>query len=155
MSRALPTREQVVREARTWLSTPFHMNAAVKGVGVDCGRFVQAVYEACGLVRHFAAGDFPGDWCLHADEERYVTLALEHLIEVPSAEPGDMVLFKWGRVFGHAGLAVSWPCILHVCRVGSRVEYADATQEPQLKRRETRFFSPFRTLPTGLPTKAA
>jgi cell wall-associated NlpC family hydrolase len=30
------TREAVIAEARTWLGTPWHHQASLKGVGCDC-----------------------------------------------------------------------------------------------------------------------
>ena len=43
-------RAAVITEARTWIGTRFHHNAAVKGSGVDCARLVAAVYTDCGVI---------------------------------------------------------------------------------------------------------
>ena len=48
------TRQEVVREAREWLGTPFHHQAREKGVGTDCGGLVGGVAVALGIV--------PPDW---------------------------------------------------------------------------------------------
>jgi hypothetical protein len=45
-------RAAVVKEALTWLGTPYHHHARVKGVGVDCARLLCAVYEASACVPH-------------------------------------------------------------------------------------------------------
>ena len=37
--------ERVRSEALTWLGTPYHHQGRVKGVGVDCGQILIAIYE--------------------------------------------------------------------------------------------------------------
>ena len=37
------TKEDVVREAKTWLGTPFHHQGRLKGVGVDCAGVIVCV----------------------------------------------------------------------------------------------------------------
>lgn len=44
------TRAQVVQAARGWLSTPFHHQARVKGVAVDCVGLVIGLARELGLV---------------------------------------------------------------------------------------------------------
>jgi hypothetical protein len=65
-------RQAVVAEARAWLGTPWHHEARVKGAGVDCGQFLAAVFEACGLVEHVEVEPYPQDWALHRGEERFL-----------------------------------------------------------------------------------
>jgi cell wall-associated NlpC family hydrolase len=65
-------RAQVVQEALTWLGTPYHHHARVKGVGVDCAQLLCAVYEACGCVPHIDPGNYAHDWHLHRGEEVFI-----------------------------------------------------------------------------------
>lgn len=44
------TRAAVVAEAREWLGTPYHHQARLKGVGVDCAGLVIGVARALGIV---------------------------------------------------------------------------------------------------------
>src|SRR5690349_11447583 len=39
-----PWRARLLDEARTWLLTPWHHNARVRGAGVDCGQLLIACY---------------------------------------------------------------------------------------------------------------
>jgi hypothetical protein len=66
------TRAAVVQEALTWLGTPYHHHARVKGVGVDCAQQLCAVYEACGCVPHIDPGNYAHDWHLHRGEEVFI-----------------------------------------------------------------------------------
>ena len=43
-------RQRIVEEARSWLGTPYHHQAMVKGAGVDCAMILVAVYRAVGLI---------------------------------------------------------------------------------------------------------
>lgn len=58
-------RRAVVAEALTWLRTPYHHAARIKGVGVDCAQFLIAVYAATGLIDDFTPDRYPPDWHLH------------------------------------------------------------------------------------------
>jgi len=40
---------QIVTEAREWIDTPFHHQACVKGVGVDCIQLVVGVLDSLGV----------------------------------------------------------------------------------------------------------
>src|SRR3954454_10152249 len=42
-------RAAVVTEAETWIGTPFHHAARVKGAGVDCLMLLAEVYERAGI----------------------------------------------------------------------------------------------------------
>ena len=39
-------RQRIVEEARTWIGTPFHHAASVKGIGVDCLGLVRGVWRS-------------------------------------------------------------------------------------------------------------
>jgi cell wall-associated NlpC family hydrolase len=62
-------REDVVREALSWIGTPFHHAGRVKGAGVDCGQFPLAVFESCGLIPNYVPAHYPADFHLHSNEE--------------------------------------------------------------------------------------
>jgi cell wall-associated NlpC family hydrolase len=97
-------REAVVVEARTWLSTPYHHAADVKGHGVDCAMLLVRVYCDLGLVEKFDPRPYTKDWFLHRDEERYLGFLLARSHEVRAPLEGDIVLFRIGRCFAHAGI---------------------------------------------------
>lgn len=136
-------REQIVEEARSWIRTPFHHEARVKGQGVDCGMLLAEVFEAVGLVPHVAPEHYPPDFMLHRNEERYLDVVLKYAVEVTDPDfaplPGDIVLFQHGRVYSHGGVVISWPKIIHASFPERFVVIGDATQPP-LSAKKRRFF---------------
>jgi cell wall-associated NlpC family hydrolase len=98
----------VVAEALTWINTPYHYHARVKGVGVDCAQLLCAVYEACGLVPHIDPGNYAHDWHLHRGEEVFIgwleRVGAREVLAPDRPVPGDVVLFKYGRAYSHGGI---------------------------------------------------
>lgn len=96
--------------ANTWMGTPFMLNAAVRGAGVDCVRFVAEVMKECGQLPHY---EFPhytidgGDHLKASLVEQWLRphplftgIALDQL-----RYPGDVMEFRVGRgVTHHVGL---------------------------------------------------
>ena len=97
-------RSAVVAEARTWIGTPYHHAADVKGHGVDCAMLLVRIYCDLGLVDRFDPRPYTRDWFLHRDEERYLGYLFARAREVPEPLPGDVVVFRVGRCFAHAGI---------------------------------------------------
>src|SRR5579863_1262272 len=103
------TRAAVVAEARSWIGTPYHLGADVKGAGVDCAMILVRVFCDLGLVAPFDPRPYSNDWHLHRGEEVYLGLLLARSREVARTEvgPGDVVLFRYGRCFSHGGIVTS------------------------------------------------
>ena len=139
MTRAL--RAAVVQEAATWIGTPFHHAARVKGAGVDCLMLLAEVYERAGVAGHIEPPFYVPDWHLHREAERYLQGLMRYARPVKRPEPGDIVLFRFGRTFSHGAIVVEWPRLIHAYwAIG--VVWGDATLYP-LADRPVRFFSPF------------
>ena len=75
-------RAAVVAAARSWLGTPYHHAADVRGAGVDCAMLLVRVYCDLGLVEPFDPRPYTRDWFLHRDEERYLGFLLARSREV-------------------------------------------------------------------------
>jgi cell wall-associated NlpC family hydrolase len=117
----------VVREARSWIGTPYHHAARVKGVGVDCAMLLAAVYEEAGLVSPILFERYPPGWMLHRDAERLLDAveARAFPVEEPGA-PGDLLVYRYGRAFAHGAIIVEWPVIIHaVQRAGVILDKVD------------------------------
>jgi NlpC/P60 family putative phage cell wall peptidase len=97
-------RSAVVAEARRWLSTPYHHYAAVHGVGVDCARILIEVFANVGLIERFTPPPYPRDFMLHREDERYMGFITDRARPVERPEPGDVMLFRFGRCFSHGGI---------------------------------------------------
>lgn len=93
------TGQDVVNEARTWIGTPFHHQARLKGHGVDCIGLVVGVAGALGLQ--------------HADRSDYsrlpdgITLAAElnaQMFKVEKMQAGDVLLFAMPKLPRHVAI---------------------------------------------------
>lgn len=107
-------RARVVEMARTWLGTPYHHCAAIKGVGTDCAMILVAVFQEAGLVHDVAVPAYSPSWHLNRDEEKYTDFIRQFAVEVDRAPlPGDIVVWKFHRAFAHGGIVSSWPRVIH------------------------------------------
>jgi cell wall-associated NlpC family hydrolase len=109
-------RQAVIDESITWLRTPHHNGARLKGVGVDCGQYPLAVYEATGLIPKTQTERYSPQFHLNRDEEWYLKLCLQLGKQLPDGvlpKKADFVLYKVGRVFSHGAIVLEWPRIIH------------------------------------------
>jgi cell wall-associated NlpC family hydrolase len=125
-------RAAIIEEAKTWLGTPWHHEARVKGAGVDCGMFILGVCENLGLTPHVVPPHYGPDFMLHRSDEWYVEIILKFADEIFSEPylPADAVVFKHGRIYSHGGIIVNWPLIIHASAPERCVLYGDASQSP-------------------------
>ena len=99
-------------EARSWLGTPYHHKARVKGVGVDCGGLLYEVYST-----RFSLEPYPGwyamDWALHRSDELYLDFLRRYICETHDPAPADIVVFRIGRTFSHGGILTERSTVVH------------------------------------------
>lgn len=94
------TPDQVVRQAQTWLGTPWHHQARLKGVGVDCvGLLIGVCRELNIAIEDYQEyGRFPDGYHLAKELER-------QLIKKTSLPmPGDIMLFRISRMPQHIAI---------------------------------------------------
>jgi cell wall-associated NlpC family hydrolase len=85
--------DMLLKEARSWLGTPYLENGKLKGVGVDCLHFVDLVALGIGLPGFsIPAGYTPGS---HAAGGVMLQVLDTHLDFVPTKtrRPGDIIAF--------------------------------------------------------------
>lgn len=98
-------RNEIVQEALSWEGTPYHHQAGLKGVGVDCAYFIGHVAKNIGLIDEFVVEPYSNQWHLHNKEEKMLNI-LDNFGCKISYEPkaGDILAFKYGRVCSHLGI---------------------------------------------------
>lgn len=138
----MATREQVIAEARKWIGTPYHHAANVLGHGVDCGMMMIEVYSAVGLCEWFDPRPYSRTFHLHQRNEWYDAYCNMKLNPVESPLPGDMALFKIGRLYAHGAIVVDWPTIIHAHAFEGMVLESDISRG-YLRSREVKFYSPW------------
>lgn len=110
-------RQAIIAEAFSWINTPYHLNARIKGVGVDCGNFVLAAFVNAGLVEDADLGDRKPDFHLHRGEEIYLKWLDVYCRKLDESEDilsGDIVVFQFGRIVAHGAIVTEWPEIIHI-----------------------------------------
>jgi len=139
----LSERARVAAEACAWLGTPYHHRACLKGVGVDCAQLPIGVWSAVGLIQKFDTGDYPADWHLHREEERYASFVLRYADEIAAADgqAGDLILFKFGRAFSHGAILIAPGVVVHAVRKDGCVTLGDLDRDVDLLDRPRRYFS--------------
>lgn len=136
-----PRRAAIVAEAKEWLKTPYHHAAKLKGIGCDCLTYIVGVYENVGIVGPQKIPFYRPDFMRHNSTETYLEGLLEHGHEVKAPLSGDIAIFKWGRIFAHAGIVTEWPRILHADPHNGVIEMRGNTG--RLMGREVKFISAF------------
>lgn len=92
----MPTRAEVVAEAKSWVGTPYHHQAQVKGAGVDCVNLLCGVYGAVMGCRYDPDGVYSPQWHLHQAEEKMLAQLDQHALRISTAavQPGDFLTFR-------------------------------------------------------------
>ncbi len=99
-------RESICEIARSWLNTPYVSHQCLKHVGVDCCQFSAAVYKEAGYTSVFIPKKYTMQCYLHRDAQDYRLIVENYADEITrmEAKPGDMILFKIGRGWGHSAI---------------------------------------------------
>lgn len=141
-------RDAIVKEALSWVGTPFHGGARIKKLagekgGVDCAQFVAGVYLAVGATPQFETPNYVDQWFMHQTEERLRDFVLQFGKQIAEehAKAGDLVLYKIGRAFAHAAIIVDWPNEIVHAHLLSRMVVRAMPFSFDLKGKETQFFS--------------
>ncbi len=136
-------RQALIAEAETWVGTPFHHEAHKKGVGVDCGQLLKAIYVGAGLIQDFHVEPYAMQWHLHRSKEMYLGLIEQFLREITGPpDPGDVVMWRMGRTHSHGAIVVAWPRIINASILLGKCSRDDATTSPMhLTKYPVKFYS--------------
>jgi cell wall-associated NlpC family hydrolase len=138
-------RARIVAEAKSWIGTPYKGWSRLKRHGVDCGQLLAGVFINTG---HLPADlELPKDYSLqvaqHKEDTAYVEKVEEFMREIPESEvgPGDVVVYKLGLAFAHAGFVVYWPDTIIHAMAHHGVTYAHGRNHPRLRKTTLKFFT--------------
>lgn len=124
-------RDNVIKEALTWVDTPFLHDAEVKGAGCDCAHLITGVYAALGYMPHIQFPTYGRDWFRHATDENQhiIENALKYFVEITAeeAKPGDWLVLHIGRAWAHCAIITgehkavcAWPQNSKVTSINTR-----------------------------------
>lgn len=105
----------IAAAALAWLGTPHINGARAKGHGVDCGMLLIASLEGAGVVGQDAIDIAPysNEWHLHHSEEWFLHYVQTYCYEVDKMQPGDFLLYQFGRCISHGGVYVGGGMVCH------------------------------------------
>ena len=88
---------KIVAEARSWIGTPYHHQASLKGVGCDCLGLIRGVWRAVYGDEPETPPPYTPDWAEAQNCETLLAAATRHLrvIDMADAGAGDIVMFRW------------------------------------------------------------
>lgn len=101
-------RRRVVREARSWIGTPYLHQASVRSQGADCLGLVRGVWRKCVGIEPETMPEYTSDWGEISAKENMLEAAQKWFIPIDKkyAVAGDLILFRWKNacIIKHAGI---------------------------------------------------
>jgi len=107
----------VIAVSRSWLGTPYHDQASLRGVGCDCLGLARGVWREVVGPEPFPIPPYSRDWGETGSREVLADGARAMMIEVEpeAAGPGALVLFRMTRraITKHVGILTAPDTFLH------------------------------------------
>lgn len=120
----MKTDSELITEIRSWKGTRWVHGQSLKGVGVDCVRFVCAIGRFAGWVpANYVVPVYEVDWALH--NEVSILEAEISKFAAKIGKPfriGDIFLFLYGKCASHAGICIGGESMVHSYRGQGVVE---------------------------------
>jgi len=151
-------REAIEVEAKSWIHTPYHDHAGIKGAGVDCAYYPLRVYQAVGLIEEGFKVPYysPQQWLNNPSQTDKYHLKFEDTtmldivkkltkreIKMEEAKKGDFMLCLIAASWTHGAIIIDWPgMVLHPVK-GMGVIGSHGINEGFWGKRPKRFFSMF------------
>lgn len=113
----------IIEEAKSWVGTPYHHQARIKSIGVDCANLIAGIAENVGYPT-VTLEAYSNQWHLHNDEEKMINILTSYgCTQTEKLVPGAIITFQFGKVSGHIGIMVSETTFVHAdVRVGKVTE---------------------------------
>ena len=162
----LERRKVFVVICQTWVGTPYHLRARIKGAGADCSTWICESLIEAGLATHEQLYNglniAKPDWWVHTTDEIYRRRVMRHAAFVMTAIcsrstnslPGCILLQRAARskIFNHAAVVVEWPLIIH--GIQPVVQTANVTGDPMWSFKQVEIFDPFAAPGADTPSLA-
>ena len=107
----------VIAVARSWLRTPYHDQASLRGVGCDCLGLARGVWREVVGDEPFPIPPYSQDWGETGPREVLAEGARTMMQEIAPREisPGALVLFRMAprAIAKHVGIVTAPGCFIH------------------------------------------
>lgn len=121
-------RTTIIAEARSWIGTPYHHQASLKGVGADCLGLVRGVWRSVQGHDAEIPPAYSRDWAEAAGEETLLAAAGRHMrpIGIADMQPGDALVFRFrpGVPAKHVAILTGPATFVHAMEGGAACEVA-------------------------------
>jgi len=130
-------REMIVVKAREWadLRVKYQHRGVTRG-GCDCSGLPVGILKELGFLQDFVMPCYPPDWNLHNAKFNYLLDYVNKLadeIPINERQPGDLLLFRFGKQISHAGIYIGDDTFVH-CYATNGVWYGVLKNSPWGKR---------------------
>ena len=111
--------DNIITEARSWIGTPYQHQARLKGVGVDCAMMIADICLTLNLITKEQLKmipPYPATWHVTDDKPILTDLMKEFgckQINRYDYQPGDVLVFKVGRVPSHLAILTDQNTMIH------------------------------------------
>ncbi|WP_457650888.1 NlpC/P60 family protein [Profundibacter sp.] len=99
---------RIIKSARSWIGTPYHDQASLKGVGCDCLGLLRGVWREMIGPEPMPVPPYSRDWGEAGPVEVLVEAARAAMqeLDVAEAHTGDVILFRMRQdaIAKHAGI---------------------------------------------------
>lgn len=128
-------RAAILAEALSWVGTPFHDHAGVKGAGVDCLHIIWRIAQARGYIPlNEDPPRYKPQWFLHRGEKLFLEGLEKHgATQIEAPLPGDFAMYNFGRHAAHGAIIIDGNSMVHAYRPVGCVTIGDRREfEPKL-----------------------
>jgi len=126
----------VIAAARSWLGTPYHDQASLRGVGCDCLGLARGVWRELVGDEPFPIPPYSRDWGETGPHEVLADGAASMLIPIATADigPGSLILFRMTprAIAKHVGIVAAPDRFIHSYE---RLGVVEETLTPVWRRR--------------------
>lgn len=102
---------RIAAAARSWIGTPYHHQASLRGVGCDCLGLLRGVWREVVGPEPRQLPAYSADWGDVTGVKSLLNAVKDHFEPVPveAADIGDVLVFRMrpGRVAKHCGIVVA------------------------------------------------
>ncbi|KZL18524.1 peptidase P60 [Pseudovibrio sp. WM33] len=120
--------QTLLREARSWVGTPYQHQATTKGAGCDCLGFIRGLYRFLHHTEPSVPASYAPEWAELKGEDQLLNAAHQYLNEVQGSlqkpKPAEVILFRWApqSPCKHLGFMTSKDRFIHAYEAVGVVE---------------------------------
>jgi NlpC/P60 family putative phage cell wall peptidase len=106
----------IVKEAESWLGTPWKHGVSLKGWGTDCVQFMMSIAKNCDLISSESETiKYTKDWALHNSRSLLLEGITDYCyrIDLRELNVGDLIIFHYGQTASHIGMYIGNNEIIH------------------------------------------